>query len=99
MELNRVLPSIPQTLSTSSVGQIGKNQGADFAEFLKEAFANVVTTDASDKVTSLEALSATGGDLHNAVLATQKAELTLNLALQIRSKMIEAYQEVMRMQL
>ena len=98
MELNRVLPGISQTLTTSlahaprTVGQ------ADFSSFLEEAFAKVIQTEAADKMVGLEALSGTGGDLHNAVIAAEKAELTLNLALQIRSKIIESYQEVMRMQ-
>lgn len=37
-------------------------------------------------------------DLHQVVLAGEKAELTLLLTVQIRNKVIEAYQELMRMQ-
>ncbi len=38
-------------------------------------------------------------ELHGVVLATQKAELAFELFLQVRNKVVQAYQEVMRMQI
>ncbi|HRU39787.1 MAG TPA: flagellar hook-basal body complex protein FliE, partial [Candidatus Goldiibacteriota bacterium] len=38
-------------------------------------------------------------ELHNVVLAAQKASLTMQLALQVKNKITEAYQEIMRMQI
>jgi flagellar hook-basal body complex protein FliE len=38
-------------------------------------------------------------DLSQVVLAVQKADLALNFALQLRNKVVEAYQEVTRMQM
>ena len=37
-------------------------------------------------------------DLSQVVLAVQKADLALNFALQLRNKVVEAYQEITRMQ-
>ncbi|MGE5620283.1 MAG: flagellar hook-basal body complex protein FliE [Sphingomonadaceae bacterium] len=37
-------------------------------------------------------------ELHDAVLAMEEAQMSFQYALQIRNKLIEAYQEVMRMQ-
>jgi len=37
-------------------------------------------------------------DLHQVVLATERASLALQLTIQIRNKIIESYQEIMRMQ-
>ncbi len=37
-------------------------------------------------------------DLHNVMIQTQKADLSLRLLLKIRNKLVEAYQEIMRMQ-
>ncbi len=37
-------------------------------------------------------------EVHDAVLAMEEAQISFQYALQIRSKLIEAYQEVMRMQ-
>ncbi len=38
-------------------------------------------------------------ELHNTVLATQRAELSFELFLQMRNKVVQAYQEIMRMQM
>lgn len=38
-------------------------------------------------------------DLHNIVIAGEKARISLELTLQIRNKAMEAYQEIMRMQI
>ncbi|HDZ23928.1 MAG: flagellar hook-basal body complex protein FliE [Thermoplasmata archaeon] len=37
-------------------------------------------------------------DLHEVVLATEKADLSFKLLLQVRNKLLEAYQQIMRMQ-
>jgi flagellar hook-basal body complex protein FliE len=43
-------------------------------------------------------LSGDGEELHTAVLATQHAEMAFELFMQVRNKVTQAYQEVMRMQ-
>lgn len=37
------------------------------------------------------------GDVHDAMIALQRAELSLQLTLQVRNKLVSAYQEIMRM--
>jgi flagellar hook-basal body complex protein FliE len=37
------------------------------------------------------------GDVHDAMIAIQKAEMTFELTVQVRNKLIQAYQDVMRM--
>jgi flagellar hook-basal body complex protein FliE len=44
-------------------------------------------------------LAGDGQELHSAILATQRADLAFELGLQVRNKVISAYQEVMRMQM
>jgi flagellar hook-basal body complex protein FliE len=38
-------------------------------------------------------------DLHDVVIASEQARLALDLVIQVRNKAIEAYQEIMRMQI
>lgn len=45
-----------------------------------------------------ELLSGDVNNLHEVPIAMTESELTLNLAIQVRNKVVEAYQEVMRMQ-
>jgi flagellar hook-basal body complex protein FliE len=37
-------------------------------------------------------------DLHEIMIATEKADISFRLLLQVRNKLLEAYQEIMRMQ-
>ncbi len=40
-----------------------------------------------------------GEELHSTIMATQRAELGFEMFLQVRNKVVQAYQEVMRMQM
>lgn len=44
-------------------------------------------------------LAGDGEELHSAILAVQRADLTFELGLQVRNKVVSAYQEIMRMQM
>jgi flagellar hook-basal body complex protein FliE len=53
--------------------------------------------DADTKVGNF--LAGEGEELHNVIISTQKAELSFELFQQVRNKVVQAYQEVMRMQM
>jgi len=72
------------------------NSGS-FADILTEALTTASQADTVDKISSLELLMGQTDDLSGLMLDMQKAELSLNLALQIRNKVVDAYNEVMRM--
>jgi len=68
-----------------------------FKDVLTEALSTAGYTDAVDKASTLELLMGESDDLAALMIDISKAELSLNLALQIRNKVIDAYNEVMRM--
>jgi flagellar hook-basal body complex protein FliE len=72
--------------------------GAQFGEFLQKALADVnrLQLEADDAARSLAAGTAT--DLHTVAIIAEKADLALQLTLQVRNRILEAYQEIMRMQ-
>lgn len=51
---------------------------------------------ANDAVTGL--MNGSGVELHEAMIATQKADMSFELALQVRNKAVAAYQQLMSMQ-
>src|ERR1700753_1345062 len=51
---------------------------------------------ANDAVTGL--MNGSGVELHDAMIATQKADMSFELALQVRNKAVAAYQQMMSMQ-
>jgi flagellar hook-basal body complex protein FliE len=70
-----------------------------FQSLLKGAIGQVEQTGQEAKVTVERFLSGESEEVHQAVVATQKAELSFELFLQMRNKVVQAYQEVMRMQM
>lgn len=71
---------------------------ASFLDTLKSAMNEVnelqVTSDTALKNFS----TGKGGSLESAMIAMSKADLTLHTAAAVRNKLVEAYNEVMRMQ-
>ena len=71
--------------------------GVPFSDFLNSAIAQTIATDLDDKLTNVGLMVGDLTDLHTATLAAQRAEIALSLTLQIRNKIVESYQEIMRM--
>jgi flagellar hook-basal body complex protein FliE len=69
-----------------------------FADILKESFETAQATDDADKVSALELLAGQTDDFSGMLLDAQKAEIALNLALQLRNKVLDAYNDIIRMQ-
>ncbi|MCP1355594.1 flagellar hook-basal body complex protein FliE [Aneurinibacillus migulanus] len=70
-----------------------------FSTYLKNAIQDVNGLQkASDK---LNQGLATGQvqDIHQVMIASQKAGVAMDMAMQVRNKAVEAYQEIMRMQI
>ncbi|MFC4409221.1 flagellar hook-basal body complex protein FliE [Chungangia koreensis] len=69
----------------------------NFGTMLKDAIQSVNDQQAvSDKLTG-KLIRGEEVELHQVMIASQKASITLNATMEIRNKVIEAYQEVMRM--
>ena len=82
------------------MGSVEKaNGGEDFSDILNETISNVVETEKENEVGNLELLAGEDVSIHETMIQAEKAELALELALQVRNKVIDAYNEVMRMQL
>ena len=75
-----------------------KDAGPSFADSLKEAMNSVndMQLDADRKAQEL----ATGktDDIAGVMIATEKADVALRAMVQVRNKIIDAYQEIMKMQ-
>ena len=70
---------------------------SSFAGLLGRALEQISAQEKqADRLTSLLA-AGQPVDLHDVVIATEKSQLTLELAVQVRNKVVEAYQETMRM--
>ena len=71
---------------------------APFADLLTDAVGQVngLEDQARNAVSGL--MTGSGVDVHQAVIATQKASMAFELSLAVRNKAVQAYQQVMSMQ-
>jgi flagellar hook-basal body complex protein FliE len=67
-----------------------------FSEALHAILASVDTT-AGEANTAVTGMLDGTGDVHEAMIAMQKAQSALELTMAVRSKLMAAYQEIMRM--
>jgi flagellar hook-basal body complex protein FliE len=76
----------------------GSAAGIPFAGMLQTMVQQTSALDqkASQAVTGL--LNGSGVEIHDAMIATQKADMAFELALQVRNKAVGAYQQMMGMQ-
>jgi flagellar hook-basal body complex protein FliE len=99
--MTKILPiSQPFTLPDSGIRKLpsGKVEGESFGDVLKGMLneTNQLQTNANDIAQKF----ATGeiSDIHEVMIAAEKAGVSFELVLEIRNKLVEAYQELMRMQ-
>jgi flagellar hook-basal body complex protein FliE len=84
--------------ATGAVNGASGTSGAPFGDLLKSAVGGVdgLEQQASTAVTGL--LEGSGVDVHDAMIATQKADMAFELTLAVRNKAVAAYQQIMSMQ-
>lgn len=85
-----ITPVGPASAASEATGTSG------FAESLESMLRAVESTgaEANDAVSRM---LAGNGDVHTALIAMQQADTTFQLTVQIRNKLVQAYQDVMRM--
>lgn len=95
-------PIMDASLAMRGIGQEGRGQptliegaGETFSQLFNEV--NRLQLMADQKIQ--EFATSPEKDVHGTMIALQKADLSLRLFLQIRSKLTSAYQDIMRMQL
>jgi flagellar hook-basal body complex protein FliE len=78
---------------------VGSAKGTGFQDLFDRAVAGVENLKQTADQKTERFLAGEGEELHSTILATQRAELAFELFLQVRNKVVQAYQEVMRMQI
>ncbi len=77
-----------------------KNSGAlKFGEVLKDAIETVNQLQRNSDTEIQKLMTGESQDLHSTLIAVQKADLSFQMMMQVRNKIVQAYQEIMRMQM
>jgi flagellar hook-basal body complex protein FliE len=79
----------------NEVQETGKTS---FGDVLKDSIKKVgeIEKEADQEVQKLVTMES--GDIHNTMMAIEKADLSFQMMMQIRNKIISAYEEIMRIQ-
>jgi flagellar hook-basal body complex protein FliE len=90
-----VAAALPKTVAPAADAGAQAASGS-FTSSLKQLL-EAVDDSASDANSAVNGMVTGTGDVHHAMLALQKAETMLQLTVQVRNKLVQAYQDVMRM--
>lgn len=94
---------IVEGISAANLPQMVKetkgNDSSDFYKYLKNELDKVNDTQINAENSTMDLLTGEARDIHQVLIATEEAKLSLELAVQIRNKLVDAYQELIRMQI
>lgn len=71
---------------------------APFSDLLTDAVGQVNQLESQAQSAVEGLMTGAGVDVHQAMIATQKADMAFEMALAVRNKAVQAYQQVMGMQ-
>lgn len=90
----RILPAETDSssLSPSSSSEPG------FRDVLHSAIDDIQQLEGQAQTKVAGVLDGNGADVHSALIAVEKADLSFQLMMQVRNKIVSAYEEISRMQ-
>ena len=93
----RILPAdiAPPTPPSTSPAGDGQN---DFLTTLQRSMDAVEGAQGDAQTQVAQLLNGKGADLHTAMIAVEKADLSFQLMMQVRNKIVQAYQQISSMQ-
>lgn len=89
--------SFPMPVQAPSLPPAASSSG-NFQNALHSAIQQVETSRATADSAAQRFVSGENQELHSTILATENAELQFELFMQVRNKVVSAYEEIMRMQ-
>lgn len=93
------LPQKPSTIEGAGSAQAPSEAGgASFTDLLKSAVNKVNDYQAEADLAVKELVAGRNKNIHETMLTLERADLSLKLMTQVRNKILEAYREIMRMQ-
>lgn len=91
--------SSAETNRTENEAGTQEKGAVTFGDFLKSAVNDANQTQLDADAAARELIAGRNKDIHGTMLALEKADISLRLLTQVRNKVIDAYREVMKMQI
>jgi flagellar hook-basal body complex protein FliE len=100
--MNKLTPISPlkplQPLESKETAKFTPRE-SDFSAFLKNSLDKLEASQQEAEKAAVDLVTGKVEDFHTPIIALEKASMTLGLAVTIRNKVLEAYHEIMRMQI
>ncbi|MBS1982988.1 MAG: flagellar hook-basal body complex protein FliE [Bdellovibrionales bacterium] len=103
MLTDRLMPDLKANQASRALDKANQgalqeaSQGPSFSETLKGALGQVNDALSQADTVAQNFAAGKGGNLHDVMIAMEKADVSLRTLTSVRSKLVEAYQEIMRM--
>lgn len=97
MRIHNLGQNVTQGLGRAQ-GAAGGN-GDDFAQTLMDAIQEVNQAQADSRNLQNSAIAGQPVEPHDVMISMERASMAMQLTLQVRNKVLEAYQEINRMQI
>lgn len=97
MNISNISSTTPLAGGESISGGNLKGSGDGFGSMIKDAVQSIDSSQKGAEQEISKAVTGESPDLHKTIIALQTADLKFQLGLQVRNKLIGAYDEIMRM--
>ncbi|MGG4169778.1 flagellar hook-basal body complex protein FliE [Rossellomorea vietnamensis] len=99
MAIHNISSVTPSVISPSFIKKNSSPSEAteNFSQLLKNSIDEVNKMQVQSDQLTEKLVRGENVDLHQVMIASQKASITLQTTMEVRNKVVEAYQEIMRM--
>ena len=98
MKINSMAQMPTLTMANATAKPL-ETKGTSFGDFMNDAIAKVNDLQVQSSQKTQDFITGVSDDIHSVVIAGSKADLALQMTLQVRNKVMEAYKEIMNMQI
>lgn len=93
-----IQPAVTNTLERAGGAGQSQSSSGSFSSLVRGAIESLDHTQKTSEADIARTVAGEAPDLHKTIISLQTADLNFQLALQVRNKLIGAYEEIMRMQ-
>jgi len=98
MNINSVA-KMPKLTMANATAKPAETKSMSFGDVINDAIAKVNDLQVQSSQKTEDFITGVSDDIHSVVIAGSKADLALQMTLQVRNKVMEAYKEIMNMQI
>jgi len=97
MQINSIT-SLPKIAEVPGSSKTNETNNVSFGDFLQNAINETNNLQLESTQITEDFLTGKTDDIHSVMIAGEKANLALQFTMQVRNKVVDAYKEIMNMQ-